>query len=233
MMGLYSIKPWFVPRLRRVEDALVARRVSPDALTAAAVAASLAAGAAIAVGGLANHPMLWLAVPPLVLVRLALNALDGSIARRTGRARPMGAALNEIGDRVGDAAMIGAVGFVAQPALAASAVGSSFLASFTGVLALALIGRRDSGGPAGKADRAIWVATGAAAGALADSALPFTVVLWAIVAGGIVTAAARLGRIRATLQARANVSTWSSQERIVAIPSDAMVEEEMLHAVGR
>jgi phosphatidylglycerophosphate synthase len=232
-VSLYSIKPWFVRRLRRVEDALVARRVSPDSLTIAAVAVSLAAGAAIAVGGVADRPMVWLAVPPLVLVRLALNALDGSIARRTGRSRPMGAALNEIGDRVSDAAMIGAAGFVVQPVLAASAVGSSFLASFTGVLALALTGRRDSGGPAGKADRAACVAAGAAAGALAGSALPFTIVLWVVVAGGIATTVARLARIRATLHARTNAGAWSSQERIVAIPSDAIVEQEMLHAVGR
>ena len=231
-MTLYSIKPWFVRRLRRVEDLLVARRVSPDALTVAAVAVSVAAGGAIAAGGLLHTPTIWLLVPPLVLVRLALNALDGSIARRTRLTRPFGAALNEIGDRVGDAAMIGATGFVARPALAAGAMASSFLASSIGVLALALTGRRDSGGPMGKADRSALVAASAAAGALVGSALPFTVVLWTVLAGGLITTAARAVRIRRVLEERRPRPELLA-ETYVDIPTDRIVEEELLHAVGR
>lgn len=230
-MTLYSIKPWFVRRLRRLEDLLVVRRVSPDALTGAAVVVSIAAGIAVALGGAMHRPSIWLAVPPLVLVRLALNALDGSIARRTRRARPFGAALNEIGDRVGDAAMIGATGFAVRPALAAGAVASSFLASSTGVLALALTGRRDSGGPMGKADRAAIFALGAAIGALAGSALPFTIVLWTILAGGLATAFARVCRVRRELNRRAR--TRRPAETYVDVPPPAEIEEEMLHAVGR
>lgn len=195
-MSLYAIKPAFIRRLRRVEDALVARGVSADALTLAAVVVSLAAGGAIAAGGLADRPAIWLAVPPLVLVRLALNALDGSVARRTGTARPFGAALNEAGDRASDAATIGSAGFVAGPALALAAVAAALAASLCGVLALALTGRRDNGGPMGKADRAALLALGATVGALGGSALPFTIVLWIVIAGSLATAVARLARIR-------------------------------------
>jgi len=198
-MSMYAIKPWFVRRLRRVEDVLVRARVSPDALTFAAIVVCLATGAAIAAGGLTHHPAMWLLVPPLVLIRLACNALDGSIARRTGRSRSLGAAINELGDRVGDAAMIGAAGFAAPPALATGAVAASFLASFTGVLALGLTGSRDYAGPMGKADRATLVAIGAAAGAIAGSEVPFVIVLWVIVAGGVVTAAVRFARMRDAL----------------------------------
>jgi CDP-diacylglycerol--glycerol-3-phosphate 3-phosphatidyltransferase len=231
-MGLYTIKPWFVRRLRRVEDALVARRVSPDALTFAAVGVSVLTGVTIAAGGLLERPSLWLAVPPLVLVRLSLNALDGSIARRTRRARPFGAALNELGDRVGDAAAIGATGFVVGPALASCAVASSFLASLTGVLAFALTGTRDSGGPMGKADRVALLAVGATAGALAGSALPFTVVVWMILAGGIATAIMRTVRIRRAIERR-SVRPELLAEILIPIPDPPVVEEEMLHAVGR
>ena len=231
-MSLYSIKPWFVRRLRRVEDAFVARRVSPDALTVAAVAVSFATGFAIAAGGLLGLPLLWLAVPPLVLVRLALNALDGSVARRTRRARPFGVALNEIGDRVGDAATIGATGFVVSPALASSAVASSFLASITAVLAFALTGSRDSGGPVGKADRAALLALGAASGALIGSALPFTIVVWTILAGGLVTAFLRLVRTHRALRRRA-LGPELLAENIVLVPHPPQVEEEMFHALGR
>ena len=41
---------------------------------------SVATGAVIAAGGLARQPLLWLAVPPLVAVRLAMSVL----ARRKG-----------------------------------------------------------------------------------------------------------------------------------------------------
>jgi len=231
-MGIYSIKPWFVRRLRRVEDALVTRRVSPDALTALAVVASIAAGAAIAAGGMLGSPLWWLAVPPLVLVRLALNALDGQVARRTGRARPSGTALNEIGDRVSDAALIGATGFVVQPALATGALASSFLVSFTGVLALALTGRRDSAGPAGKADRAALVAAAATVAVLVGSALPFTIALWSIIAGGIATAAIRLVRTQRTLEAHAPRRELLV-ETIIEITAETPVDEEMLHVVCR
>lgn len=231
-MSLYAIKPWFVRRLRRVEDLLVARRVSPNALTLAAVIVSVATGGVIAAGGLLHRPMVWLVVPPLVLVRLALNALDGSIARRTRRARPFGTALNEIGDRVSDAAMLGAMGFVANPALAVGSLASSYLASSTGVLALALTGARDSGGPMGKADRAALLATGAAIGALIGSTLPFTVVLWTILVGGLVTTVARLCRIRSRLLHRAPRRDLLA-DSFVDVPLDAAVDEEVLHAICR
>jgi CDP-diacylglycerol--glycerol-3-phosphate 3-phosphatidyltransferase len=206
--------------------------VSPDSLTFAAVAVSVAAGASIAAGGMLDRPLLWLAVAPLVLVRLALNALDGSVARRTRSARPFGAALNEIGDRVGDAATVGATAFVAGPALALGTLASCYLASSMGVLSLALTGRRDSGGPAGKADRAALLALGATVGALAGSALPFTVALTVIAAGALATAVARLARIHRSLTAREPKLELLVQHTY-DVPCDPVPEEEMLHAVGR
>ena len=105
--GLYAVKPRFVRRLAPVEDALVARRVPADVLTAAGLGASVLAGVAIAAGAVLDEPALWLAVAPLGALRLALNALDGSVARRTGTARPFGLVLNEMADRVGDAVALG------------------------------------------------------------------------------------------------------------------------------
>jgi phosphatidylglycerophosphate synthase len=231
-VGLYSIKPWFVRRLRRAEDALVSRRVSPNSLTGAAVLVSLAAGGAIAAGGLLGEPLMWLAVPPLVLARLALNALDGSVARRTRSATPLGSALNEIGDRMSDAATVGATAFAVRPALALGAVASCLLASHTGVIAQALDGRREYAGPIGKADRAALLALGAAAGAFVGSAMPFTVVLYVVVAGSLATAAVRLARLRASLLAR-RLRVELFQMTDVDVPVEAHVEEEMLHALVR
>lgn len=198
-MGLYAIKPWFVRRLRRVEDALVARGASPDALTAAAVVVSVLGGAAIAAGGALDAPALWLLVPPAVVARLALNALDGSVARRTRRARPFGTALNELGDRMCDAAAIASTAAIVPPVLAVSAVATSFLASGTGVTALALTGVRDNGGPAGKSDRAAMLAVGCAVAGLTSSRAPITIAVWSILVASVATVVARTVRLRRAL----------------------------------
>ncbi len=198
MGGLYVIKPWFVRRLRRIEDALVARTISADALTLAAVAVSAAAGAVIALGGALGLEALWLLVGPLVLVRLALNALDGSVARRARSARPFGVVLNEVGDRAGDVCLVGATAFVVGPAPALGAVAAATLASLTGVLALAVTGRRDCGGPLGKADRAVVLALGTSVGAFTGP-IAITVSLGVIAWGSLVTAGARVGRIKVAL----------------------------------
>ena len=227
---MYTLKPWFVHRLRRIEDALVRRRVSADALTGAAVAVSVVIGALIACGGVLDLPWLWLGVAPLVVVRLGLNALDGSVARRTHTARTFGAALNEIGDRVSDAAMIGALGFVVPPALALGATSTAFAASSTGVLALALVGCRDCAGPMGKADRAMVVGVAAAVAAVSASTTPFVVATVVIFVGSLLTIGARLRRLRAALSARAAVV---SVETLYALPEPAVIEQEMLYAIGR
>ncbi|MDQ6747550.1 MAG: hypothetical protein M3010_05520, partial [Candidatus Dormibacteraeota bacterium] len=69
--GLYALKPAFTRRLRRLEDWLVARGVGADLVTAAGVGCAAVAGTALATGALLHRPLLWLAVPPLMLARLA------------------------------------------------------------------------------------------------------------------------------------------------------------------
>jgi hypothetical protein len=85
--GLYAVKPWFVSRLRRTEDVLVARRVRPDTLTYAAIVASTGASGVIVAGALLEAPVLWILVAPLGLTRLALNALDVRKESRTSEPR--------------------------------------------------------------------------------------------------------------------------------------------------
>ena len=185
--GLYSVKPWFVRELRVIEDWMVARRVSPDMLTWAAVVTSVLAGAALAAGGLAHEPRWWLLVPPLAVVRLALNALDGSIARRAGSSSPAGGILNELGDRAADAAMIVPAGVVVRPSLALGALAVTYLTSITGILGIAIDGSRLNGGPMGKADRVAVVALAALAGGAFASPVPVEAGLWTIAAGCLAT----------------------------------------------
>ncbi|HVL63733.1 MAG TPA: phosphatidate cytidylyltransferase [Actinomycetota bacterium] len=196
MPGLYAIKPWFVTRLRRAEDVLAARRVSPDTVTLTGVVVASLAAAAVVAGRIDDR--IWLLVPPFALLRLACNALDGSLARRTGVSRPAGAVLNEAADRYGDAVMIGATGIIAGAGLAAAAVAAAFLCSWSGVLSQALTGSRSTGGPMGKADR---IAVLAVAAGVAPWAGPrvFHVALVVIIAGALVTVAVRTRVLVTTL----------------------------------
>ena len=199
MSGLYAIKPWFVSRLRRVEDIFVARGVSPDRISLAAVVASVLCGLALALGGALGEPRLWLLVPPLALARLALNALDGSVARRLENGSPFGEVVNEMGDRAADAAMLASLGFVVTPALALGALSAALCASAAGLLGSATGGDRLSGGPMGKADRvAVIVCASVVAGAT-GTPTAFVVALWVVAVGSLITAFLRVSSLRRSL----------------------------------
>jgi CDP-diacylglycerol--glycerol-3-phosphate 3-phosphatidyltransferase len=181
-------------------DWLVARRVDPDVLTAAGVASGLAVGVCLAAVGAA--PWAALLVAPLALARLAFNALDGVVARRTATARPWGAVVNEVGDRVAD---LGAfVGLALVPgasfALVAGAGATSLLASHVGVAAEAAGGERLRGGPMGKADRMAALALAGLASGLIGDALFLRLLPAVLLAGAVATLLLRLEEARRALQ---------------------------------
>ena len=202
MLGVYRMKPRFQQGLRGAERWLVGRRVHPDVLTGVALGlAGLAGGALVA--GWWMPALLWL-VPPLVLARTALNALDGQVARATGRDRPWGAVLNEVGDRLADVALFAGLALApgADPGLGAVTLVLLLLASYVGTVAQAAGGRRQYGGVMGKADRMLVVGL-AAPLAFALPGLPvFTYCLALVSAGLVVTIVQRLGATYADLQSR-------------------------------
>ncbi|MFC7674540.1 CDP-alcohol phosphatidyltransferase family protein [Mycolicibacterium sp. GCM10028919] len=74
-------------------------RIPPDVLSAAGVL--VLAGAWACVAGLGRPGL----VVPLVLAAGILDGLDGAVALRTGRARPLGAVVDSVADRLGDVAL--------------------------------------------------------------------------------------------------------------------------------
>ncbi|MCC6174517.1 MAG: CDP-alcohol phosphatidyltransferase family protein [Chloroflexi bacterium] len=153
MAGIYVLKPAFQRSLGGIERWLVARRVHPDWLTGAALALSVVGG--ICLYAAPVQPWLLAAVPLVAVVRTALNALDGLVARDTGLARPWGEVLNELSDRLADVALLGGMAF-AGPAdlrLGAAAIVAMLISSYLAILSKAAGGRRQYMGPMGKADR--------------------------------------------------------------------------------
>jgi CDP-diacylglycerol--glycerol-3-phosphate 3-phosphatidyltransferase len=156
-MGLYAVKPRFRASLRRPERLLIARGVSADDLTVAGLGCALGAAAVVTASGVS--PLWLLAVTPLVILRLACNALDGMVATTTGAARPLGQIFNEFSDRVADAAVLLAITVrTGSTLLGALTLTTVLLSSYLGTAAAAAGGTRQYVGVMGKADRMVLLA---------------------------------------------------------------------------
>lgn len=85
-------------------------RVPPDALSLAGVLAVGGAWAAAAAGGR------WPLVSALLVVAAGLlDGLDGAVALRTGRARPLGAVVDAAADRIGDLLLLAVLAALGAP----------------------------------------------------------------------------------------------------------------------
>ena len=108
--------------------------ITANQVTLAAAAGSLAVGAV----AWSLWPARWpfLLIPAWLLIRMALNAIDGMLAREHGQKSRLGAYLNEIGDVVSDAALYAP--FALVPAFGPSWIGLvilfAILTEFAGVL---------------------------------------------------------------------------------------------------
>jgi CDP-diacylglycerol--glycerol-3-phosphate 3-phosphatidyltransferase len=164
---LYELKPAFQSLLKPLVARCAAMGVTANQVTLAAAVGSLAAGAAV----WALSPALWpfLLVPIWLLFRMALNAVDGMLAREHGQKGHFGAYLNEIGDVVSDAALYAP--FALLPAFGpfwiALVIMLSALTELAGVLGQTIGATRRYDGPFGKSDRALafgalglWVGVG-------------------------------------------------------------------------
>ncbi len=156
MASVYDLKPKFQNLLRPLCGALAGAGVTANQVTVAAALLSIALGAAIwATKGAAWTLFL---LPPLLLVRMALNAIDGMLAREFGQKSRLGAILNELGDVVSDTALY--LPFAAIPGISAILVGLviaiAVMTEVAGVVAIQIGGARRYDGPFGKSDRAVW-----------------------------------------------------------------------------
>ncbi|MER8705491.1 CDP-alcohol phosphatidyltransferase family protein [Mesorhizobium sp. M1088] len=153
MPTLYALKPAFQARLRPLADGLARAGVTANQITLLAAALSLAAGLAVAV--LAGHRAVFLLMPLVLFARMALNAIDGMLAREHGQASKLGMYLNELCDVVSDLALILAFAVI-FPAWGVVAFAiAAMITEFAGVLGIAAGTGRNYAGPFGKSDRAL------------------------------------------------------------------------------
>ncbi|MEN5248145.1 CDP-alcohol phosphatidyltransferase family protein [Brucella pseudintermedia] len=153
-MSVYQLKSRFQNLLRPLVVRLAAGGVTANQVTVAAALVSIILGAFLAWSGNAA----WFALVPVWLfLRMALNAIDGMLAREHGQKSTLGAYLNEIGDVVSDAALYAPFALVAPfsgPWIFA-VIFLATLTEFAGLAGATVGASRRYDGPMGKSDRAV------------------------------------------------------------------------------
>ncbi len=154
MPSVYDLKPAFQGLLRPVVKRLAAAGVTANQVTVAAMLLSVAVGGVIA---LQPGNVGWLLLLPAALfLRMALNAIDGMLAREHDQKTRLGALLNELGDVLSDVALYLPLALVPgfSPVWIVLITLAAALSEMTGVLAQTLGASRRYDGPMGKSDRA-------------------------------------------------------------------------------
>jgi len=154
MASIYDLKPRFQAILRPVCRTLAAAGITANQVTIAAALLSAAGGALVLWRPATHWPLLVL--PAILFLRMALNAIDGILAREHAMRSRLGAVLNELGDVIADAALY--LPLAAVPGLNASLVAcvvvAGVIVEMSGVVAVQIGASRRYDGPMGKSDRA-------------------------------------------------------------------------------
>ena len=154
MASIYDLKPRFQTLLRPMTRSLAGAGVNANQVTVSALFLSALLGATILAWPEARWPLLLM--PVVLLLRMALNAIDGMLAREHGMKSHLGAVLNELGDVVADTALylpLAALPGV-SPFLLVPVVVLAVITEMAGVVAVQIGGERRYDGPFGKSDRA-------------------------------------------------------------------------------
>ncbi|OCG22863.1 CDP-alcohol phosphatidyltransferase [Gilliamella sp. wkB108] len=154
MLSIYQLKPKFQSLLRPYAKSLFDANITANQVTLAACIGSILI--ALLVGYLAQYQMIFILIPLWMFIRMALNAIDGMLAREFNQKSNLGAYLNEICDVISDSVLL--LIFTQIDAVSSSlvilVVILSFLTEFVGVLTVMIGGSRRYDGPMGKSDRA-------------------------------------------------------------------------------
>ncbi|MDR2310782.1 MAG: CDP-alcohol phosphatidyltransferase family protein [Brucellaceae bacterium] len=153
-MSVYQLKSRFQNLLRPLTGRLARCGVTANQVTVTAMLISVAVGAWLMIAD--NKTWFWL-IPIWLFIRMAMNAIDGMLAREFNQKSTLGAYLNEIGDLVSDTALILPFLWIApfQPQWIAVIIVLALLTEIAGLLALSVGASRRYDGPMGKSDRAL------------------------------------------------------------------------------
>ena len=155
MLSIYQLKPRFQNLLRPGVTRLHARGVTANQVTLFAGIVSVLIGALLAL--CIGQVWLFALIPLWMILRMALNAVDGMLAREFGQQSKLGAYLNELCDVIADSALYLPFALLpgVSPLLVILVVLFAVISEYTGVLGPMVGASRRYDGPMGKSDRAV------------------------------------------------------------------------------
>ncbi len=155
MISIYNLKPKFQQLLKPLLFWLHKKNVSANQITILTIFFSFGLGVCLWFSSVWHFAFLIVSIG--LLLRMALNALDGMMARTFNMQSKLGEVLNEIGDVVSDMfifiPLIKIIGISIE--LVIIFVTLSILNEFAGLIGKIVSSERRYDGPMGKSDRAL------------------------------------------------------------------------------
>ena len=157
MISIYNLKPKFQSLLSPVLEFLHSKGVTANQITLASVFWSFLVATLFWFAD--SNSYFFLALPIGLFVRMALNALDGMMARIYKQQSKLGEVLNELGDVISDVVLFLPLIKYEESALYFIVVFicMSIINEFAGILSKVVSGERRYDGPMGKSDRAFLI----------------------------------------------------------------------------
>ncbi len=155
MISVYKVKPGFQKLLRPLVKTLAGAGITANQVTVFALMLSVSAAVFVYLTPYSAQQLLVL--PLTWLIRMALNAVDGMLAREHGQASALGCFLNEACDIVADVVLF--LPLLLIPELSAPLLLTTLflfvMTEVVGLIAPQVGASRRYDGPMGKSDRAL------------------------------------------------------------------------------
>lgn len=157
MISIYEFKPRFQRMLLPIVDRLYRMNITPNQVTIAACFLSVLLGIMFYL----NHEsiLVYIILPIFLFIRMAMNAIDGVLAKKYNMQTSLGKFLNELTDVISDAALFLPFMLLAEGAEITVVIFILFslTSEMAGVIAETVSGERRYDGPMGKSDRAFLI----------------------------------------------------------------------------
>ena len=176
MISVYQLKPRFQNLLRPGVQRLYQR--ADQQRQQAGRQGHLVGSDAALVAGFASHLWLFALVPLWMFLRMALNAVDGMLAREFGQKSDLGAYLNELTDVIADSGLYLPFALLpgVNPLWVVLVVLLAVISEYAGALGTMVGASRRYDGPMGKSDRALCF--GVIGAGVASGLLPLAWIDW-------------------------------------------------------
>ena len=157
MISVYQLKSRFQGILRPLSDNLCKIGITANMVTISAFILSILTGVLIYLYA-PKCNCVFLIMPVALFVRMALNAIDGMLAREHNQKSNFGAVLNELGDILSDVVIYVPFLYVlnANVWLIFLFTVLTIISETVGIMGVQINASRHYEGPMGKSDRAFW-----------------------------------------------------------------------------